>query len=188
MSMTASLARTILNLAGWVAPPSRQTMCQAMRAELDVLDEGRLSWALGGLASATVWRMRVDGLFWAAVLSAGLFWDKVTFFADAPLFERITAGGPPAIFSLWLVEVALGCALLAAWRPRAAVLIAVSVFLLREASAMYAMFYVLDAPMNVHFNVMNAVPVVGFSAILCWCLIGAWAGATLRRTFTRPAT
>lgn len=187
MPTTVSLSRAILGLAAKVAPPNRQALCRAMRAELDVLDEGRLSWAFGGLASAFGWRARADGLFWLTVLAAGLVWDKLTFFAEAPIIERIKGGGPPAVLGFWLVEIAFVCALLAAWRPRAAVFTAAAVFLLREASAMYGLFYVLDAPMDGNFNVMNAVPVVGLSAIFCWCLIGAWAGASLRRTFAKPA-
>ncbi|UAL08778.1 hypothetical protein [Caulobacter segnis] len=187
MPTIVSLSRAFLTLAAWVAPPNRRTMCQAMRAELDVLDEGRLSWALGGLASALGWRMRVDGLFWAAVLATGLLWDRVTFFAEAPVFETIKDGGQSAILGLWLVEAGLGCALLAAWRPGATIFIALSFFTLRAASAMYGLLYVLGAPMDGNFNVMNAPAIVGFSATFCWCLIGAWAGATLRRTFARPS-
>lgn len=188
MSMTVSLSRAILKLAGWVAPPNRRTMCQAMRAELDVLDEGRLSWALGGLLSATGWRVRVDGLFWAIVLASTLpIWSQLTFRAEIPIYDLLDGLGSPAIYSYWLLQKALLCALLAAWRPRLGAAAAIIHVLTNQAVAIINWIYVLHWPWGDKIHVMDAPPVVGVSAVLCWCLIGAWAGATLRRTFARPS-
>lgn len=189
MSMTVSLSRAILKLAGWVAPPNRQTMCEAMRAELDVLNEGRLSWALGGLASAVGWRARVDGLFWTVVLACALpIWSPVTFRIEGPIYHLLDQLGSPAIYGYWLLQQALVCALLAAWRPRLGAVAAIIYLLAQYAINAIFWIYVLRwPPMGKDVKIMDASPVVGFSAVLCWCLIGAWAGATLRRTLAKPS-
>ena len=188
MSMTASLSRAILKLAGWIAPPNRQTMCQAMRAELDVLDVGRLSWALGGLASAMGWRVRVDGLFWVAVLAVALpIWSRVTFRAELPIYHFLESLSAIATYGYWLLQKALLCALLAAWRPRLAVPAAIIYVVVSQAGAALYWIHVLHWTWDDKVHIMDAPPVVGVSANLCWCLIGAWAGAMLRRTFAKPS-
>jgi hypothetical protein len=188
MPTTVSLSRAILGLAAWVAPPSRRTMCQAMRAELDVLDGGRLSWALGGLASAVGWRMRVDGPFWIVVLALTLpVWSRVTFYAEIPIYHMLDGFGSLATYGYWLLQKALLCALLAAWRPRLAVSTAIIYALASQATSALYWIYVLRWTWDERVHIMDAPPVVGISANLCWCLIGAWAGATLRRTLARPS-
>ncbi|PIB95391.1 hypothetical protein [Caulobacter sp. X] len=187
MPTTVSLSRVILTLAAWVAPPGRRTLCQAMRAELDVLYDGRLSWALGGLVSALGWRLRVDGLFWAVVLACALpIWRSVTFLATVPIYRLLDRLGSPAIYSYWLLQQALVCALLAAWRPRLAAPAAITYLVVQYAISEIVWIYVLRWPTGKGVKIMDAPPVVGLSAVLCWCLIGAWSGASLRRTFARP--
>lgn len=188
MPTTVSLSRAILELAQWVAPPNRRTMCQAMRAELAVLDEGHLFWALGGLASAVGWRARVDGLFWIVVLaSTSTAWSRLTFRAEVPIYDALDRFGSPAIYSYWLLQRALLCALLGAWRPRLGAAAAIIYLLVSQAVSIHHWIYVLHWTWDEKTHIMDAPPVVGVSANLCWCLIGAWAGATLRRTFARPA-
>lgn len=188
MSMTASLSRAILKLAGWVAPPNRQTMCQAMQAELEVLKEGRLSWALGGLASATGWRVRVDGLFWAVVLACTVpVWNRLTFRAELPIYDLLDGLDSIATYGYWLLQRALLCALLAAWRPRLAIPAAIIYALASQATSTLYWIYVLRWTWDEKVHIMDAPQIVGVSANLCWCLIGAWAGATLRRTLAKPS-
>lgn len=188
MPTSASLSRAILSLAAWVAPPNRRTMCRAMRAELDVLDEGRLSWALGGLASAGIWRMQVDGLFWIIVLALTLpVWGRVTFYAEMPIYHMLDGHGSLATYGYWLLQKALLCGLLATWRPRLAIPTAIIYALASQAIAALYWIYVLHWTWDEKVHIMDGPPIVGISANLCWCLIGAWAGATVRRLLAKPS-
>lgn len=189
MPTPLSPSRALLSLAEWIAPPNRRALCQAMRAELDAMDEGHLSWALGGLTSAAGWRMRVDGLFWVVVLACAFpVWSQVTFLAEIPIYHLLDRFGSPAIYGYWLLQEALLCALLAAWRPRLGAVAALAYLLMREVIETITWIYVLRWPMTKDFHIMDASPIVGFSAVLCWCLVGAWIGATVRRSLTpRPS-
>jgi len=186
--MPFSLSRAVLSLAAWVAPPNRRTMCQAMRAELDVLDIGRLSWALGGLASAVGWRLRVDGLFWIVVLACTLpIWSHVTMRIEVPIYNLLDRLGSPAIYAYWLFQQALLTALLTVWRPKLGLVAAIICLVIKNAINSYIAVYVYHMPTGGTLHIMDGPPIVGMSAILAWCLIGAWVGATIRRMLTKPS-
>jgi hypothetical protein len=188
MPTTVSLSRALLTLAAWVAPPNRQTMCQAMRAELDVLGEGRLSWALGGLASAVGWRVRIDGLFWGVVLACSLpIWAQVTMPAEVPIYNLLDRLGSPAIYGYWLLQQALLAALLTTWRPRLGLLAAILCLIVKNALVTFMAVHVYHSWTSGKVEIMDASPIVGVSAILGWTVAGAWAGATIRRMLTKPS-
>ncbi|GEM_PF-1096463 len=65
------LAAAIMALAARKTPAAREEWAQAMRAEFAALQKGRLSWALGCLATSLRWRAAGEAGY-AAALAVGL--------------------------------------------------------------------------------------------------------------------
>jgi hypothetical protein len=175
--------------AGWIMrvatrhPPSgAEDWARAMRAEADVLETGRIGWAMGCLMTMTWWKLRGDLIYLVSLGVGGafLFVDVEVLFA---LPHSVVAA---AFFYFLLLDKFLICALLAAYRPDRVYQTALGVTLIYLAAG----FFSLGSLSHWDFGdlqILNAPPVVGVSAIVGACLLGASLGAALRRRGAQPA-
>lgn len=179
MAITSSLARWAMSLAVRAAPLGRRDFARAMREEFEVLDGGRLGWALGCLTTVAGWRLRADGLFLAALVAVGLALDQVMFLPFMVLPSDLVHA---IAYYYWLAFPAVVCAMLAAWRPSYAYAAALIVWLIREAQSMAILVSMLAGdPLGRDWQIMDAPPIVGWSATLGWSLLGAAIGARIGR-------
>lgn len=171
--MPTWIARRVMALATSNLPAERGVWGQAMRAEFESLQTGRLSWALGCLVAALGWRLGKDWLFLVAVVAVALTVDDALFLPPG-LTLWLTSHG---LFHLGLLACpALACAALAIWRPAYALGAAVAMPLLQLAQAAFQFTVVAHVSLEHGFNIMNAPMLVGASAMLGWCLVGALLG------------
>jgi hypothetical protein len=174
MSFVDRISDGLMALAARCAPPRRREIVRAMRHEFVTLDRGRLSWALGCLRAAVVWRAASAAPFGLVLVGAGMAFDAVQ-----PLPLMLLRGdvhvAPAAIYLYWLAAPGLACGLLAIWKPAYAYVSAVGFALLRELMSFFQIAFVMHASWR-GWEVMDAPPVVGWSAILAWCLLGAGLG------------
>jgi hypothetical protein len=189
MAITTSLARWVMNLAAGTAPAARRDFAHGMREEFEALDfetpgADRLGWALGCLTTAAGWRLRADGLFLVALVAVGLTLDQIMFL---PFFVLPGDLVHAIAYYYALAFPALVCGMLGAWRPGYAYAAALIVWLIREAQSAAIVIEMLDGdPLGRDWHVMDAPPIVGFSALLGWSFVGAAIGAyDGRRRITR---
>jgi hypothetical protein len=174
--METWIAARIMRLATSNLPSERTMWGEAMQSEFESLPNGRLSWALGCLVAALNWRVRQDWLFLQVAGAAstlawfGWFWPP-------PLMPWMSAHG---LFHVALLAgPALACAGLTAWRPRCALGVALAMTCVPLAEAEFSFSVLMRQGFPAPFNVMNAPFVVGVSAMLAWCGLGAAAGRRL---------
>jgi hypothetical protein len=179
-----TLARWVMNLATRAAPAARRDFARGMREEFEALDfetpgADRLGWALGCLTTVAGWRLRADGLFLAALVGVGLTLDQIMFLPFLVLPGDLVQA---IAYYYWLAFPAVVSGMLGAWRPGYAYAAAVIVWLIREAQSTAILIEMLDGdPLGRNWHVMDAPPIVGFSALLGWSLVGAAIGARLGR-------
>ena len=178
MAITTSPARWVMNLALRAAPAARHDFARAMREEFEV-GGGQLGWALGCLATAAGWRLRADGLFLAVVVAAGLTLDQLMFLPMMVLPGDLVHA---IAYYYWLAFPALVCGMLGAWKPNYGYVAALMVWLIREAQSAAILVSMLQGdPLGRNWQVMDAPPIVGWSAMLGWSLVGAAIGARIGR-------
>jgi len=178
MAIRTSLGRWVMRLAQRAAPAARYDFALAMREEFEVMDGDRLGWALGCLATAAGWRLRADGLFLATLVAVGLTLDLAM---DVPLMLLPGDFVHAVAYVYWLAAPAVVCGMLAAWRPGYAYVATLVVWLVRETLLVATSFSMFRALLDRGWHVMDAPPIVGYSALLGWSLVAATIGAHLGR-------
>jgi hypothetical protein len=174
MAITTSLARWVMSLATRAAPAARRDFARAMGEEFAVLDSGRLAWAFGCLTTVAGWRLRADGLFLAAMITIAVALDQIM---AAPFWVLPGDLVHAIAYYYWLAFPAVAYGLLAVWRPRHAYASTLVMWLIREALNTTFLFSMLDgAPLGRGWHIMDAPPIVGWSALLGWSLLGAAIG------------
>ena len=182
MAITTSLARWVMNLATRAAPAARRDFTRGMGEEFEALDfeapgGDRLGWALGCLTTVAGWRLRADGLFLAALAGVGLTLDQIMFLPFLVLPGDLVHA---IAYYYWLAFPAVVCGMLGAWRPGYAYAAALIVWLIREAQSTAILIEMLDGdPLGRNWHVMDAPPIVGWSAMLGWAMLGAAIGKRL---------
>jgi hypothetical protein len=174
--METWIAARVMRLATSNLPAERAVWAEAMQSEFESLQNGQLSWALGCLLAALNWRVRQDWLFLLVAAAASTlawfvwFWPPqlMPWMAEHGLFDVAFLTGP-----------ALACAGLAAWRPRYTIGVAVAMTFVPLAEAEFSFSVLMRQGFPAPFYVMNAPFVVGLSAMLCWCGLGAAMGQRL---------
>ncbi len=184
MTITTGLARWVMGLAMRAAPIGRRDLALAMREEFEVLDEDRLGWALGCMLVVAGWRLSADGLFLAVLVALGLTLDSIMFLLLTTMPSNLMHA---AIYLYWLAFPALVCGGLALWKPGYAYVAALVIWALREGVAVKALMSMPDGRPGGAWSVMDAPPVVGLSAVLGWCMLGAVIGARAGRLWRQPA-
>jgi hypothetical protein len=179
------IAARVMKLATSNLPNGREVWGHAMNAEFEAIQVRSLSWALGCLAASIGWRLRRDWLFFAAVASAIVFLDYLMFLLDAYVLTWPRGApqdllGRTVLYGYGLAYPAVACAALAAWRPGYAFMTACAIAVGREAIGAYALGVVMHAPLDRHWVIMDGPPIVGYSAVLGWCVLGAAIGRRLR--------
>jgi hypothetical protein len=167
MSFVERIIDGAMALAVRLAPRDRQELVTAMRHEMAVLDGGRVIWALGCLWATARWRTVDAAPLGLALAAVALVSDPLRSLL-AMLLARHLPGD--AIYVFWLALPTAICVSLAVWRPGYAVFGAAAFWLTQHAGELALVatergWEILDAP-----------PVVGWSAQLAWCLLGAWLG------------
>lgn len=179
MNFSDKIADGLMSLALRWTPANRQEIAQAMRGELAALEQGRLAWALGCLRAALVWRLAATAPFGLALVGTGLLFEVVE---GIPLILIHGQAAPVVIYLYWLASPALACALLAAWKPQYAYVGAAGFFLLQIAITQAVLLYFQTTVPSIHipsdhkWHILDAPPVVGWSAQMAWLVLGAWLG------------
>lgn len=191
-----SMSRFILNLALRHVPPARAEWAEAMRSEFEVLETGRLSWALGCLRASLGWELTANALYWLALPLFVLLAEQIL---SSPFFWMAHALCP---MGTWYCDgvIHLGdnlpfmlvCLSLGIWRPDriATTTLVATVSLLIHIYLFFAL--VMHGPLGTTYvHIMKLPPVAGEFVLLTigWVATaaGAVAGRSVRRVvFRRP--
>jgi len=187
-------ADMVLNLARRVAPEGRAEWLNAMEAEYQALETGRLRWALGCVAVALGWRVARDGLYAALLCAATWFVSRDPLFVyEAKLIpqELLSFGLNPVLVHLTVI-----CVLLGAYRPRQIVLVSFVLVTAKHLYGLYVWYVVWPRefgdemgplwPFLQRLNIMNAHFLIGVWAQLGACFTGGFIGRALAYRF-RPS-
>lgn len=177
------LSSLLMRFTSVITPQARSEWREAMQAEYQVMDRGRLSWSLGCLITATGWRMKAEAFYVALLVASALFTELVL----NPLFffsSSLTTQQAHYIIYVWCdLPILLMSAGLGFSRPKRWQVSAVA-FAALNFAYLYISFAVIFPPPHgyIHFN--NLPPLIGESAVLAICLAGALIGQGLRSRIT----
>lgn len=130
MNLMLSFARSMMRLAGKIAPSSKDSWKAAMQSEFAQIEDGgeALSWSAGCLTAALGWRLVSEASFVAAIILA----SATAYFAFLILFWTTDFSAAGAAFPMagrQAVCVALACLVCSLVWPGRALLIAALVTL-----------------------------------------------------------
>lgn len=184
-----SLAGILLFLSRWIAPAERSNWLQAMEAEYEALEAGRIPWALGCLAVSLRLRFVKDGLY-LTLLGAGIWVLCMPHFM-APLNSAIIEIIPKEYLNIGLyphpIYSAFVCFLLGAYRPKLIVLSSICVVVAHQLNGFYTLYVqfpkIFDYEQEQSFweflqsyRLYDAKPLIGTWAALGASLTGGLLG------------
>lgn len=172
MALIETISEGLMALVQRYAPDNRQEFVRAMQKEFTTLQGGRLSWALGCLSAVVQWQATAAARFCIALVVIGIVFSLVQ---GMPLMLIYAVTPAAFVYVYWLLAPALVCAALAAWKPRYAGLGAVGLFLLLNLMDL-TIGMTMRQPLPHDWHILDAPPIVGWSAQLAWCAAGAWCG------------
>ena len=179
------LSRLIMKLAFRNVPNAREEWARAMQAEFDVLQKGRLAWAIGCLWAGMGWDLKAHALYWLALPAATA---AVQFFVSGPLLSWIFDHCPQAnaycaypSYDTFSLDFLVPCLAFGLWRPGRIVTTAVALALCLFAYE-YVFFAIAFAGhAHGYIHIMNMPPVIGETVVMTGALLGVSTGALLRQ-------
>ncbi len=190
-----SMSQFIMKLAARFAPAQRHDWAAAMQAEYEVMETGRIGWAIGCLSNSVAWRLRVDAVYAVFMMAITIATQRLL---DGPVFwmyvnaeEAIHFNGIqyPLIFYVSMqVPLILSCIALGLWQPRR-ILMAAGFSTLAFIANSYATFvFQMHQPLPFAIHYMNLPPVAGEAVMFVICLTFVGIGRGGRSLFSGLTT